>query len=122
MIDDLRPEPYFLDINNMFFNTCISCGMSHVLKPVDYCRACAGTWDLPAYKEEYLEVTEDTLDDAVYQSERERGYYEQLLRKLKPGQRLVAFYAQDSWQTIIVHKMLHLPTVMNNLFQALGHK
>lgn len=123
MIDDLRPEPYF-SAGVPYFNSCTSCGISNVLKPGDYCVACAGTWRLPSEDiDEYIIVTEDTIEEAVYQSDlSEMVMREKMAKAAAANQHYVIFFAQDSWQDIVIHTLFHVPTVMHHLFYSLGHK
>ena len=125
MTDDLLLELY-LENNSAVahFFACTSCGMGNVLRDGDYCRACATTWRLPQPQisdNEYIIVEDGSIDAAAESSELPVKYLVAKYRKANlKRSHYVLFFARGVWDEIEVNTKFHLPTVMRNLFEALG--
>lgn len=122
MHDDLRPELYYNGGGSDFFRPCESCGLSKVVTPGDYCRACAAVWRLPVTDDEYFVVSLDTVEHAVESSGLAASYLKSKAKQANNrGQAYVIYFAKGQWEEITISERFHLPTVMQFLFKELRH-
>jgi hypothetical protein len=106
--------------DRIYFNPCTSCGMSNVLKPGDYCRACATTWRLPSAENEYIIVSPATLEAATLQSGIAKSYLKAKQEEaFERDQKYVIYFARGQWDDLIVSNRFYLPVVMKFLFEQL---
>jgi hypothetical protein len=99
-------------------NPCARCGRRKVLKPGDYCIACALDPDDTAA--DYIIVSTPTLEEAVVRSgisgEYLKAKHERCFERF---QNYIIFFVNDEWHEIVISDRFAIPPVMKNLFKLL---
>lgn len=98
---------------------CAGCKKAKVLKPGDYCVACALEWpEAPGY----IVVTPKTLEKAVRDSGLAGDYLRAKSdRAFEQYQSYVIYYVSGEWREILISDKFPVPYVMKNLLENHNH-
>lgn len=99
---------------------CRNCGQPKVVRPGDYCKSCALTWDSLTAKDEYFVVDEGTIEDTAQVTGK---HVEYLRGKMEAAAEdncsFVLYSARSEWQEIQISERFYIPNVMARIFARL---